>query len=123
MIKPVATQLSTFNIVGGTALSIIPSTFSTNVFIDTIPIFIAPGTVTITGLTNGVYTALLPKVVNISSTALHFFQNLSVLREGDYTDFTMDIGTMQLPNGTPNPSPIPFRVEILLANQSKLYIE
>lgn len=80
MLKAVATQLSTFNIVGGTALAIVPSTFSTKVFIDNIPIFINPGTVTITGLTNGVYTALVPKVVNISSTALHFFSKFKCFK-------------------------------------------
>lgn len=131
MLKPVATQLSTFQItqsgVPCIVTSITPTTFSTKVFIQSIPIFISPGTVTITGLISVDGYVQIPAIIlgiNIQASTLKLYDSFRpVIKEGDYTTFIMPPGSMVNPSGTPNPSPIEFKLEVLLANQSKLYVD
>jgi len=129
MLKPIATQLSTFQVtqsgVPCVVVSIVPLTLSNKLFIQAIPVFISPGTVTIIGLISVEgYIQTLPVNVNITASTTKLFNNfLGVIKEGDSGTFIMPPGSMINPGGTPNPVPIEFKVEVLLANQTKVNLD
>lgn len=131
MSRPIATQLSTFQITQGgipcIAASIIPNTFSTKIFINLIPAFISPGTVLINGLISVEGYVQIPAIilgVNIQASSIKLYDSFrAVIKEGDFSNFIMPPGSMINPSGTPNPTPIEFKVEVLLANQSRIYLE
>jgi len=131
MLKPIATQLSTFQItqsgVPCTAISITSLSFSTKLFINLSPIMISPGTVTIVGLISVEGYVQIPAIIisaNIQASSTKLYNNFfGVIKEGDYGTFIMPPGSMINPGGTPNPNPIEFKVEVLNAGQTKVYLD